>query len=152
MDTVDVLLLVENQVGKLLAVMHENETVVMNDRPVVRRAFIYACEGAVNVVIRNIVFLAQVTVVQAQPAKPHAADRLCGIIIVNMLLIINILFVYASEFQAAESEHPASPSFLKRSLSYHFAGNLRAMQVPTMPPVTPAIMPPSTSEGKCTHR
>ena len=106
MDAVNVLFFVEDEVCKLLAVVHKNETVVIISGAVVRLALAYAGESTVDVLVRDAILNAEVPLIHAQLAETDAAYRLRRIIIVDMLLIAYAPLVNALEFQPAEQCAP----------------------------------------------
>ena len=153
MDEIHFFLFVENQIGKFLIPVHKDESIVIIGRAVVWLALTDAGKGPIDILIGDIVFLAQIPIEKAQLSKPDATNLLRRVIVVDMLLIVYIDLIDASESQLAKSEQESSLSFfLNRSHLYHFRGRLMAIRVPIIPAIVPVIRPPITSVGKCTTR
>ena len=93
-----VFLFIEDQVCKFLLPVDKDKPVVVIGRAVVRVALAYPAEGTFDVIIGNVIFDAQIPVEKEQLAKTDAADLCCLIVVGDVRLLMNPLFVGSFEF------------------------------------------------------
>ena len=143
-----VLLFVENKVCKFLFIVNKYESVIVIRGAVIGLALAYSCKAPVDILIRNIVFYAEIPVIKAQFPQSYSAYFFSGIEVVNMLGIVYIFFVNALESGLTETKQIRHPfSFIILS-EYHLSGSLFMMSAPSAPPMKPTINPATTSLGK----
>ena len=145
---VNILLLVENEVCKFLFIVNKYESVIVIRRTVIGLTLAYSCKASVDILIRDVIFYAEISVIKAQLTQSYPAYFFAGIEVVNMLCIVYIFLVNALEFGLTETKQICHPfSFIMLS-EYHLSGSLFMINAPRDPPMKPTINPPSTSLGK----
>ena len=89
--------LVEDEVGEFFFPAHEDQAILVDRGTVVGLRLADADESALDIVVGDVVFHAEVAVIEAQLAEAHAPDGGCVFIVFDMRLVANVFFIYTAE-------------------------------------------------------
>ena len=98
MDEIHFFLFVEDQIGELLVPVYEDEPIIIIGRAVVWLALTDAGKTSVDILVRNVVFYAEIPIIEAKLPEANTANWLGGFIILNMCFITNEFFIDTFEF------------------------------------------------------
>ena len=140
--------------------MHKNNAVIVIGRAVIRLAFTDANETAVDIVVGNIIVLAEITVIQCKLAEANARKLPQALmpVLFRFRMIVdhgaggNKRSVRTAQLESSAAEDHSWAPFLRcfrRSQPYHIelSGIRSAMSVPMMPASVPVMAPHRTSLG-----